>query len=78
MSTLDKAEWEELLTKVKRQGAALDADARRRTMTVLAETLGVTDIGKDDWPSGSAGRPRKLRSFSGSKDAESGVVDFET
>ena len=78
MSTLDDAEWEELLTKVRRQGAALDADARRRTMTVLAETLGATDIGKDDRPSGSAGRPRKLRSFSGSKDAESGVVDFET
>ena len=78
MSTLDNAEWEELLAKVKRQGAALDADARRRTMTVLAETLGATDIGKDDRPSGSAGRPRKLRSFSGSKDAESGVVDFET
>ena len=47
-------------------------------MTVLAETLGATDIGKDDRPSGSAGRPRKLRSFSGSKDAESGVVYFET
>ena len=78
MSTLDNAEWEELLTKVKHQGAALDADARRRTMTVLAETLGATDIGKDDRPSGSAGRPRKLRSFSGSKDAESGVADFET
>ena len=78
MSTLDNAEWEELLTKVRRQGAALDADARRRTMTVLAETLGATDIGKDDRPSGSAGRPRKLRSFSRSKDAESGVVDFET
>ena len=78
MSTLDNAEWEELLAKVKRQGAALDADARRRTMTVLAETLGATDIGKDDRPGGSAGRPRKLRSFSGSKDAESGVVDFET
>ena len=52
MSTLDKDEWEELLTKVRRQGAALDADARRRTMTVLAETLGTTDIGKDDRPSG--------------------------
>ena len=78
MSTLDKAEWEELLTKVRLKGAALEADARRRTMTVLAETLGATDIGKDDRPSGSAGRRRKLRSFSGSKDAESGIVDFET
>ena len=40
MSALDDAEWEELLSKVKRQGESLDSAGRRRMMTQLSEVLG--------------------------------------
>ena len=78
MSALDDAEWEELLSKVKRQGESLDSAGRRRTMTQLSEVLGNPSRERDDRSSSSVVRPRKLRSFSGAKDPEQGVVDFAT
>ena len=78
MSALDDAEWEELLSKVKRQGESMDSAGRRRTMTQLSEVLGNPSRERDDRSSSSVVRPRKLRSFSGAKDPEQGVVDFAT
>ena len=78
MSALDDAEWEELLSKVKRQGESLDSAGRRRTLAQLLEVLGNPSRERDDRSSSSVVRPRKLRSFSGAKDPEQGVVDFAT
>ena len=78
MSALDDAELEELLSKVKRQGESLDSAGRRRTMTQLLEVLGNPSRERDDRSSSSVVRLRKLRSFSGAKDPEQGVVDFAT
>ena len=78
MSALDDAEWEELLSKVKWQGASLDSTGRRHTMTQLSEVLGSPSREMDDRSSSSVVQPRKLRSFSGAKDPEQGVVDFAT
>ena len=69
--------WEELLTKVKWHGETLDVAGKRRSMTSLDESLGLSSeemISRDTVGT----RTRKLCSFSGAKDSEPGVVDYDT
>ena len=69
--------WEELLTKVKQHGETLDVAGKRRSMTSLAESLGLPS--EEMTSRDTVGtRTRKLRSFSGAKDSEPGVVDYDT
>ena len=68
--------WEELLKKVKQHGETLDVAGKRRSMTSLAESLGLSS--EEMTSRDTVGtRTRKLRSFSGAKDSEPGVVDYD-
>ena len=75
---MEDAERQNVLNPWKEKLGGLECKARRRTLDKVYTSLQDRDDDDDEYEQSLPVRPRKLRSFSGSKGVKSGEVDFST